>query len=156
MGNIIMISIRYKVRGVLCLSVLLLVISWGSIGIAGSQMDLRNVQPHLFPVKLSGIVFQGGNKFDASDALGFGEWAVSFGVRSPVAYYRCESPCVGSDPPPLITINGLKCDNPAFGETRCSLLIELYKKQPTDCTIEAGGNVSEPVLIDCPVAFELR
>lgn len=125
-------------------------------GWAGGAIEMNRVYPHQFPVRLSAIVFGEGVRIDPNEPLGFGDWAVRFGSEPPGAYYRCESPCIGDDPPPMIRIQGLVCDSPLVEGANCDLTIALYKNAPYDCSLAIDETSSGRILVDCPVTLEPR
>ena len=129
---------------------------WGDEGIASRVIEIEKALPVYFPVKAQAIVFEGGSRMDESTVIGFGEWAVGFGPKKPKAYYRCESPCLGSDPPPVINVQGLKCDNSFSQQADCNLVIELYKNHPPECKIVMDEAAEVQVEIDCPIQFEIN
>ena len=125
-------------------------------GIAGRMIEIEKAIPVYFPVKALAIVFEGGSRMDGSSVLGFGAWEVGFGPKKPKAYYQCESPCLGSDPPPMINVQGLKCDNSLSQQVDCNLEIELYKYQPPECKIVMDDPAEGQIEIDCPILIEIN
>jgi hypothetical protein len=124
-------------------------------GVAENSIDLTQVYANRFPVRLAAVVFAAGTRMDQNNALGFGEWAVRFGSNVPTADYHCDNPCVGVDPPPVVNIGGLICENPDFGDTSCNLAIFLRGNHAEECAIRGEENASVDIPIDCPLSLEI-
>jgi hypothetical protein len=121
---------------------------------AGGAVQFDRVIPNQFPVNVKAIVFDETIRIDASEPLGFGEWTVRFGPGNPRAYYTCESPCLASSPPPVIGVQGLRCDGFSTEDADCTLSITLERNGPPDCAITINFQESETILINCPRELE--
>lgn len=133
------------------LSPVFLAVFWlhGEGAWAGDAIEIDRAFPNQFPARVEAIVFEDTIRIDASEPLGFGAWTVRFGPNNPVAYYRCDSPCLGN-PPPVIRVEGLLCDGTTTAGSGCLLLITLERDGPADCAFAIDGMESEQILIDCP------
>jgi hypothetical protein len=122
-------------------------------GYAENTIDLGRVRSNQFPVRVAAVVFDAGGRMDEINAVGFGEWGVRFGRKTPSVYYHCDSPCLGS-PPPALSLGGLVCESPDLGETGCRLTITLRDHRAYECVISGEKNDSVSIPIDCPISLE--